>query len=383
MTIKYTPVQLKFDAKNLNYNQNGYLQVDALVAKEGIVSRIDNKTGMMRNEYISQDALFSDSSMNSMMGLPVTQRHPFIDNKPILLDTQTTKMFQKGFSIGKPEKYKQDGQNYLKIPLMLTDAQLIKDVVSGATPTISLGYTSEDIPQNGKFDGKDYNFVQTNRINNHIAFYPEDLNRSGNDVRVKLDGETDDFIYYDEVKGETKKMAMIKLDSKEYEVSDVAQLAIETKIKNDAKTISDLQTAIQKAEGERDTYRAKAEEYQDTITKLDGFKSKFEKQELETLQKEASSILGNEFKFDGLSSLEIKKAVLAKAKPSLDISKENESYINGRYEAVIESAKYDANDRQAFDVKAFGQQLQNNLNGGQKSVNTQADAMFARIGGKA
>lgn len=359
--IKYTQCQLKFDSKKLEYNQNGYLKVNAYVAKVGIVSRVDPKTGETCNEFVTEESLFSKESLDSLIGIPVTQFHPALNGTRILLDTQTTAMFQKGFSVGIPEKIKTDGEIYLSVPILITDSNVINDVVNNITPEISLGYRSKDKKFSGFFKNINYNYVQEKRINNHIALERNGNNRSGSDVRVKMDSQDGQFIHYENIniKNEDKRMDLVKMkcDSKEIEVTEVAQLVLESKFKADAKEITDLKALNLDLQNKYDSERAKTDEQKELIKKLDSYKSKIEIQEKDGLLKQITPILGSDFKFDGKTAFELKKETIKKLRPDLNLDNESEGYILGRFDTIMENKKYDSNDNQAFDVKKFSQEL--------------------------
>jgi hypothetical protein len=340
MTYKYIKGTLKYDSKNLKRNQNGYLIVDALVAKVGIVSRYDYELNIQRNEYVSEEALFHTDSLETLKNLPVTQYHPEIDGKRILIDETNTLDFQRGFSIGNPEKYIDNNEIYLKIPIMIQDKQVIEDVLNNITPEISLGYTSIDINDNGTFKGKEYNFKQTNRINNHIALERNGVNRSGSDVRVKTDSK-EEYFYLDK---EDKKKMKMKLDSKEFEVDEVGHLLLESKFKADSNKIAELEKSNKELKEKLDSQEAVIDEQKETITKLDSYKLKVQSQEKESLFSAVKPILGEDYKFDSKTEIEIKKDVLLKIKPDLDLKQKTDSYIEARYDVVLENYKFDAQE---------------------------------------
>lgn len=345
--MKYTKGVLKFDSSNLKYNQNGYLIIDALVAKVGVVSRWDSQLNIQRNELINEDNLFALNSLETLKYLPVTQYHPEINGKRILIDETNTLDFQRGFSMENPTKYIENGNIYLKVTLIIQDKALIEDIINNITPEVSLGYTSSDIPEKGIFNEKEFNFIQTNRINNHIALERNGINRSGSDVRVKTD--SNEYFYDDNNNCEVKTtmdLVKIKCDSKEIEVTPVAQVVLEAKFKADSQKNLDYESKLKEMQNKYDSLEGKYDEAKETIIKLDSYKEKFEKQENEVLIKQVTPFLGNDFKFDGLSSLEIKKQVLGKIKPNLDLKEKTDSYIIGRFDGIIEDFKYDSQDKE-------------------------------------
>jgi hypothetical protein len=289
---------------------------------------------------VSEEALFHTDSLETLKNLPVTQYHPEIDGKRILIDETNTLDFQRGFSIGNPEKYIDNNEIYLKIPIMIQDKQVIEDVLNNITPEISLGYTSIDINDNGTFKGKEYNFKQTNRINNHIALERNGVNRSGSDVRVKTDSK-EEYFYLDK---EDKKKMKMKLDSKEFEVDEVGHLLLESKFKADSNKIAELEKSNKELKEKLDSQEAVIDEQKETITKLDSYKLKVQSQEKESLFSAVKPILGEDYKFDSKTEIEIKKDVLLKIKPDLDLKQKTDSYIEARYDVVLENYKFDAQE---------------------------------------
>ena len=359
MTMKIFEGQLKFDAKQPEFTDNGYLKCDAIIAKVGIVTRTDSKTGEIRNEFVSEQSLFSKKSLESLFALPVTQYHPQINNERVLLTPENTALFQKGITIGTPEKLLSDGEIYLKVPVVISDKKVINDVLNGTTPTISCGYLTTDKKISGKYKNMDYNYIQGERKNNHIALDRQNFNRSGNDVRIKFDSLAENEFFYTEgydnniEKKEIKKVALVSLkcDSKTVEVEELAQVHIENKFKTDAKKISDLESEKLALQTKFDSLQASFDEKTEKLKELNGFKEKFQKQELEKLQNTAKTILGNDFKFDALTNIEIQKEVLKKARPNLDLTGLTETYITARFDAIVEDAKFDAVNVQAYQTQ--------------------------------
>lgn len=340
---------LKFDSKNPKYTSNGYLIADAIVAKVGVVERLDPVTGELRKEFISEESLFSKSSLESLFCTPVTLYHPYLNQKRTMLTPENTQLFQKGVSFGQPEKYTSNSEIYLKVPVIFTDKDLMNKILDGSHLEVSLGYVVEkaDIKKSGSYKGTSYNYVQGSRKNNHIAIEKNGFNRGGRDITVQLKFDSvgqNEIFYYQEQKNiknkekGVKKVALV-IDGQTVELEKADEIVVGNKIKEDSKTITKLEAENKALSQKVDLLQGKFDGLSEENKTLQKLKQEKDEEEKKVFISSTKEVLGNDFKFDGLSTVEIKKAVISKINPNLDLKEKSEAYINGVFDSVNISQK--------------------------------------------
>jgi hypothetical protein len=145
-------------------DDNGFLHVDAEIARVGVMDYPDRVAhGEPRRRLVPAEALFDPVAMASMVGVPITDKHP-----PKLLGAADARHFQVGSVSGMP---RQDG-DFLIAPLTITDAELIRKVMAREQVELSPGYVAELLLQPGVWQGESYDAVQGPRIYNHAAVVP-------------------------------------------------------------------------------------------------------------------------------------------------------------------------------------------------------------------
>lgn len=154
----------------------GYLTGEAAIAKVGVMTYL-LKDGSTRDELINADELFNSDSLETLKMKPVTNNHP----AEIFVDSKNANKIKVGFT---GENIKRQDQDFLAVPLTLTDESVIKSV-NRDRRELSPGYTCDLILQSGVFDGVKYDAIQTNRRYNHVAIV--DRARGGSDLRLHLD----------------------------------------------------------------------------------------------------------------------------------------------------------------------------------------------------
>jgi hypothetical protein len=145
--------------RTLRRDGNGYLHFEATVARVGVLSYSD--IGGPR-ELTTEEVLFDPASMQSLVGVPVTDGHP----DPILLTPKTAPAAQKGsiYSV------RRDG-DYLVAAGVITDADLADEVEAKLRLEVSPGYDGDATYKAGLWkDGERFDAQQTARTYNHLAF---------------------------------------------------------------------------------------------------------------------------------------------------------------------------------------------------------------------
>lgn len=142
------------------------------------------------------DVLFSDATINSFEGKPVTLGHPDVPN--------VTGENWKQFAVGTVSHVRQGAESTagcLVADIIIFDPKAIEEVVNGKATELSCGFDSNVIDQGGGIG------VETNFIGNHVALVP--LGRGGGTCSLKDSAIT---------KSKDKKMAFF---NKKDEAPDV------------------------------------------------------------------------------------------------------------------------------------------------------------------
>jgi hypothetical protein len=167
----------------------------------------------------SPEEIYTQDAMHSFAFRPITDEHP---------DTKVTAANWRKLAAGStgPEVIKDsDGQvQYIRVPLVLMDAGLIKKVKDGKRE-LSMGYETELLFRDGITpQGESYDAIQTDIRANHLAVVS--TARGGEKLRIG-DGKEKDAM--------TKT---IMVDGLQVEVTDAAEAAI-IKLQGTIKTLTD------------------------------------------------------------------------------------------------------------------------------------------------
>ncbi len=329
--------QLKFDAKQPRFNHKGWLLVDAIIAKVGVIDRSDIQPGKM--EYISEDELFKQDSLDTLTALEIEQFHK--------------SNFDAGVVAGPPKKTINGSDVYLTIPIAVKNRQVIRDVLNNVTSEISPEYTNIDLPENGKHGNQAYNYRQIKREYHKLAIVRNGTARGGRDIRVKLDSTDQGEQYLNYRAGpetQPKKDNIDKLKEKvrmkfgEFDIDvpkEHEQLAnvyisnVNNEIQAHKKTTTDLQAKL-------DGLQAKYDSLEETVKKFDSVDYIATAKARLKLEDSVRPILGETFKFDSVSDSEIKKQALNKMNPDIDLNGKSDDYITARFDVEIENKKYDS-----------------------------------------
>lgn len=154
----------------------GYLLVDALIARDGLLEYSDGTDSWI--EYRPRAEL--EKAAASWTTTPVTDDHP-----QSMVDAETWATVARGVHMRAPSIEVHDGVTYLRAPLLITDAGLLKKITDGRRE-LSIGFTSEVLPQEGTTTtGEKFDAVQTQLLGNHTAVV--DQGRAGPACRLLMD----------------------------------------------------------------------------------------------------------------------------------------------------------------------------------------------------
>lgn len=296
----------------------GGLRVDANLTRVGVFL-YRNPNGSERRELRPAEEVFKADSLATLADAPVTDLHP-----PAMVTTENHGTYSKGHA----RDIKHDDR-FVTSKLVLQDKTLVGAVERKDRTQVSLGYTCREDLTPGIYNGERYDLIQRDIQYNHVAIVPS--GRAGADVALRLDAAE---MIADDSAGE-KKMKIV-IDGVEFEVSEqVAQAfgKFETETKADA---AKLATESKRA----DTAEAQRDEAKDALKKaIDPAALNARIDARVALVTAARKILGTEVKLDDKSDDDVRKLVIAKAKPDLKLDGKSAEYVSARFDAIVESGE--------------------------------------------
>lgn len=142
------------------YSKDGYLIVPATLSRVGIFEYHATELGIEGNDIKrikrSEHSLFSDTTIKSFEGVPITLGHP---------DTDVTAENWKKLAVGNIRNVKRDGE-YLQAEAWIYDKDAITAIENHGVEELSCGYSCDTVPLK---DTQEADFEFTPMIGNHVA----------------------------------------------------------------------------------------------------------------------------------------------------------------------------------------------------------------------
>ena len=303
----------------------GFVRDAPIIGRTGILE-YRNVDGSIRREYRPPEEAFNVDSLASIRGKPITQLHHGL---------VTSANYFNSHPVGTViSDGRQDGNN------------IRADVVIYSLDTkdreLSLGYETELEETPGVTpEGEHYDAIQRNIRYNHLAIVPR--GRAGN-ARLNMDGNQS----IEEVETMSTK---IKMDNGiEYEVPAEVKVAYDAMVEKADATKKDLDAMTAKfdsATAEIEKLKADAEKQEAD------FKAKFDEAVKTTIELRSIAQKHGIEKADEMSNDEIKKAVVAKVHPKLNLDGKSAEYIAVAFD-LAKDTDVQHEDAMAKQRKAMG-----------------------------
>ena len=303
----------------------GFVRDAPIIGRTGILE-YRNVDGSIRREYRPPEEAFNVDSLASIRGKPITQLHHGL---------VTSANYFNSHPVGTViSDGRQDGNN------------IRADVVIYSLDTkdreLSLGYETELEETPGVTpEGEHYDAIQRNIRYNHLAIVPR--GRAGN-ARLNMDGNQS----IEEVETMSTK---IKMDNGiEYEVPAEVKVAYDAMVEKADATKKDLDAMTAKfdsATAEIEKLKADAEKQEAD------FKAKFDEAVKTTIELRSIAQKHGIEKADEMSNEEIKKAVVAKVHPKLNLDGKSAEYIAVAFD-LAKDTEVQHEDAMAKQRKAMG-----------------------------
>ncbi|EPF4505839.1 DUF2213 domain-containing protein [Enterococcus faecalis] len=325
MVIRYDKA-LILDFKETD---EGYLNVSACpITRPGVFPYRRTDGGLSMEAKLPEE-LFSQATVASANGKPMTDDHP---SEPV-----TAANYNK-YAKGMTHTDAQVIDNKLVVSFTVTDSETIKKINDGKRE-LSIGFQADVAAEKGTYNGMQYDSVQRNMLINHIAIVDE--GRAGPEVAIRGDSVAFMIDSKDKNTGGSKMPKLI-IDSKEYEVDPVIKANYDAmQAKLDA--AEQRSTNAEKVEGERDALQSQV----DNLTKelqtakesaLTGDALDKRVQARVELVSAAKKFLGDSADLVGKTDRQIKEAVITKTNSDFKGDGKSDDYINAYFDSMTTMA---------------------------------------------
>lgn len=289
-----------------------------------------NPDGSDRRELRPPEEVFKKDSLETLRDATVIEGHPD------MVRSDNWKALSRGHVSGLP---REDGI-HVSSDLAIQESETLDRIDAGDLQEISCGYTCKEDHTPGIWNGERYDLIQREIRYNHVGLGPKNWGRAGNEVGLRLDSAS--VCVFDEATGEqTPKVNQMKIrfDGVDYEAGSTEYiLALTNKI--DA-----LNSMLEEEKKEKDKTAAKCDKALDDLksaqAKLDEAlapaKLDAAVAERVALIVDAQKVLGEGYKFDGLSATKIMTDAILAVKPELKLDGRSDDYLRARFDGLVES----------------------------------------------
>lgn len=338
------------DSEQLPLQPNGFLQVLANLTRTGVFTYFekDEKNGTTRiiRQLRLPDEVFSTESMETLVGLPVTNNHP----SEMEINRNNASDYIVGMTSDQPKKVlapvQGDKEDYIQQKLTLFDDATIKQMVDGGKREMSLGYTCYLEDSSGEWNGQSYDYIQRDIRYNHLSLV--DRARGGASCRVLIDGQDkhklhavcDGLAIDHKNNGDDLTMKILIIDGVEHKVSE----EVYASYMQSKKALVDSEEKIDQAQKEVDKLQASNDDLKEQLEKknndsVDDKKIKEAVKNRVKLESQGLKVLGDSVDLSELSDREIKEKCINKLRKEVKLDGKSEDYVNARFEIALEDFK--------------------------------------------
>lgn len=278
----------------------------------GMKDRAGEQFGVLRS---AAEVLHKDS-IKSFINLVVTDDHP-----SGYVTTDNVKLLQKGQV---SEVVKTD--NGLVGVVTITDKDQIEKITKGKVE-VSVGYSNQLKKEKGMFDGKEYEFVQTNIRANHLAIV--DAGRCGPTCKLTVDQKAKETVMFVTIDGIQYKVedAQLKQAIENQQITHDAEVnKFKKKLSEEEEEKKKLKADKDKAEAEKDAAE------KEKVSDADLNKLIADRAELLTT---AKGILGDKMPECTDCPQEIKTAVVDHILPDMELDGKSKEYIDAAFDMAL------------------------------------------------
>lgn len=327
--------QARFD------EQTGFLHVDARVTRTGVLT-YKLPDGTIRKELRHPDDVFRADSLATLKLVPTTNGHPYTEPRG-LITAENAKKWQAGH-VGESVAH---DERWVTAPIVVTDGATI-DAIKRGRRQLSCGYIPTLVREDGEYQGERYTHRQTNIRYNHVAHV--DSARVGAEAEIRLDAA--DGIEIDPSEDSPmSNLVNVNLDGIVYQAAPEVERAL-AKARMDAAHANEKATAdLDAAKGREDALQAKLDAAGARVAELEkrdvpgeikaGVKART------ALEATARRVLPGDTNLDEMDDAAIRKAVILAVQKDANLDGKSESYIEARFDAVVEGLPAPKNEQPA------------------------------------
>lgn len=348
IVARYDNITVKGSVQKLD---SGFLRVPVTATRTGVFS-YRKKDGTIRRELRHPDEVFKADSLQSLAGVPLTNRHP---TEPVT--SANVRKYIVGM-VGDNVQRRDD--KFVDTAVTIMDEKMITGVEKDGLREVSCGYKCDVIEQSGVFNGEHYDAVQKDIHYNHLAVV--DSGRLGPEARLHLDSDDaaelveDGNSNPDPINHKPNGGVRMLVDGIDFKVDDnTASTGIMAALKKRDDVIAQLKTDAATATTEStkklDGLQAKFDQAETDITKLkkdadDAPKTADLVKARVTLVSAATPHLDEETvaKLDGMTDRDVKVAVISSSVENFDAKEKSDDYVQARYDGIIESGTENTDD---------------------------------------
>lgn len=333
-----------YDTSPLETTAEGFLVGRAVLTNVGVFSYL-NKDGTVRRELRLPEEVFSQESLDTLVGKPLTNNHPNED-----VDLRTAEKYQIG-TIMSPISH---DEYHVIGGVSITHGDAISAVKMGKMG-LSCGYSCQLDWTSGVWMGVPYDCIQRNIRYQHVSIV--DRGRAGDAARLRMDSQANISVQVKEDSMAEKAMRTINLDNVEYQAED----AVIDAYKGACDRADSLQVKVDSltaeksaVEAEKDSLKEKCDSLSAELTELKA--KSVDSAEVEKRVKARLDLLASAGKAkvqvtDEMDEKAIKLAVVKAVFPKANLDGRDDVYIQARFDLAIESLDEAEEDASAAAVR--------------------------------
>jgi hypothetical protein len=310
--------------------ESGAIRLDAAVTRVGVLQYSDGETTW--GELKLPEEVFSPDSLATLPGVAVTVGHP-----AELVTPDTWAAVAKGHVADgvRPER----GTGLVVAPVVVADGATIAAVERGDLLEVSAGYTCDLEASEGVYDGVRYRAVQRAIRYNHAALGPQGWGRAGADVRLRLNGAAVEVSHQE---------APMPKDPKDKPMMDAPPEAAPAPApaSPEAMRIAALEAALADAMRSNAELKAQLQAMQPAAPEVEveledslppAVQDSIAVKRLRLLAG-VRAVCGDETRTDGVSSADLRRAVVVKAFPSVKLDGLDAKAVAALADAALDAA---------------------------------------------
>lgn len=327
----------RFDAQWREDNKTGFMHITMYPSKPGILlynyRRADGSIAQIR-ELVTKEVLHDAAIRASLENKVVLNEHRFsADGEGIMIDAANARKEMSGWTVGAHE-IADDGE-HTRIDGVIVDGDL-KNMIKSGKVQVSPGYdvivdnTPGEHPEYGRYDAR-----QTHRDYNHIAVTWK--GRTGPTVAIRSDAADEQNLY----RFDAWEQADAEITTEDRMSDEVKQASndAQAQMRQDAQEIALLSQQVNKLQSEKEQLQGRVDALE---TELQTHKDRDINAEVNArlaLISQAKPHLPESTKFDGMSDLEIKKAVVSAKYDSIEFDGMSNDHVHGMFTVAVREPK--------------------------------------------